>query len=271
MGAFFRVSTVIPTYNQENYIAAAVESAAMQIGDFDHEIIVSSDGSTDRTHDRIDEWRHRFPGLIRDISEEGNVGISGNFRRLFAAATGEYIAILEGDDVWTDPEKLSKQLAFLIDNADCSMVFSKILVRKLPSGEESYLSRQTGLSKMKLDGADFLADPTMNLIANLSSCLLRASVAKSLPDRVFDGRFNEIALAFYFERHGKIGFIKEPMSIYHQHSSGVWTGSSRQEQLKSGLQTRQMVLDVADSKYHAAIQCVIEEKYLAPLRFRLET
>lgn len=88
---------------------------------------------------------------------------------------------------------------------------------------------------------------------------------QDLPKRLFDSRFNEIALVFHLERYGKIGFMDEPMSIYHQHPAGVWTGSSREEQLRSGLQTRQMVLDVADPKYHDAIERIIEEKYRSQL------
>ncbi len=260
-----KITTIIPTYNQEQYIDATIASAVEQIGDFSHEILVSSDGSSDNTRKIIMKWACLYPGLIRDISEEFNVGISRNFRRLFTEATGDYTAILEGDDLWTDPEKLSKQLSFLLANPDCSMVFSMIRVRKLPSGQEEFLPRQVNLTKNKLDGRDFLAEPTMNLIANFSSCLLRSSLTKALPERVFRERFNEIAMAFFFELHGPIGFLREPMSIYHQHSSGVWTGSSREAQLKSGLATRQMTLEIADAKYSEAIKRIIEEKYQKPL------
>jgi len=260
-----RVSTIIPTYNQEAFIGATIASAVAQLGDFDHEIVISSDGSTDRTRDIVDQWRRRHPGLIRDVGEDSNVGLSGNFRRLLTSATGDYIAILEGDDLWVSPDKLARQFDFLRKNEDCSMVFSQITVRQYPAGTDSFLPRQTGLTKNKLDGADFLAEPTMNLIANMSSCFLGGDIARSLPERMFQGRFNEIALAFHYEQRGKIGFIAEPMSIYHQHSGGVWTGSSREEQLRSGLETRRMVLDVADPKYHREIHAIMEEKYLAPL------
>lgn len=260
-----RITTIVPTYNQEEYIDAAIGSVIEQLGDFSHEILVSSDGSTDTTRARIRKWQKRFPMLVRDLSEDTNVGISRNFRRLLDAATGEYIAILEGDDLWTDPEKLEKQKVFLQENPDCSMVFSMIKVRQLPSGAESLLDRQTNLSKEKLRGEDFLADPSMNLIANFSSCMLNTGVVRKLPDRMFRERFNEIALAFFFEQFGEIGFLKEVMSIYHQHAGGVWTGSSLEMQLRSGIDTRQMVLDVADVRHAAAIRQIMEERYQKPL------
>ena len=259
------ITTIVPAYNQEGYIDAAMNGILSQLGDFDHEILVSSDGSTDGTRARIRDWCRRYPMLVRDISEEQNVGISGNFRRLFGAARGEFIAILEADDLWTDPEKLHKQSRFLRRNPDCSMVFSMIRVRQLPSGADSFLDRQTGLSGDKLRGEDFLADPSMNLIANFSCCMLRTDLVRQFPDRMFRERFNEIAMAFFLERHGQIGFLKEEMSIYHQHAGGVWTGISREAQLRSGLATREMVLELADPRHGDAIRKVIEERFRKPL------
>jgi len=260
-----RITTIVPSYNQEGYIDVAIGSVIEQLGEFSHEILVSSDGSTDTTRAKIREWQKRFPMLVRDLSEEFNVGISSNFRRLFDAASGEYIAILEGDDLWTDPEKLEKQKVFLQRNPDCSMVFSMIRVRHLASGEDSLLERQTSLTKEKLRGEDFLAEPSMNLIANFSSCMLRTSLVRELPDRLFRERLNELALAFFFERFGPIGFIKEVMSIYHLHAGGVWSGLSREAQLQSGLEVRQMVLDVADERHSGTIRQIMEERYRKPL------
>lgn len=259
-----RITTVIPTYNQEAYLDDAIASAVKQIGPFDHEILISSDGSTDRTDDIVRSWQRRHPGLIRDVSPEANLGISGNFKRLFSKSTGDYVAVLEGDDIWTDSEKLAKQLHVARGIHDCAMVFSKILVRKLPSGEESTLPRQDGLAST-LTGQDFLNDPTMNLIANFSCCLFNGPLIRSAPERLFEGRFNEIAVAFYLEQHGQICFVDEILSVYHQHAQGVWTGSTREQQLRSGIETREMVAAVAHPRYRSEIMKVIEEKYRKPL------
>lgn len=260
-----RISTIIPTYNHQDFILAAIESAVRQEGDFDHEIIVCSDGSNDKTPTIIANYARENPGVIRNLSLSANNGISETFRRCIAASTGDYIAILEGDDIWTDNQKLKKQMSFLHENIDCSMVFSKISVKRLPSGKETLLPRQNNLKKDKLDGSDFLADESMNLIANFSCCMFRSHVMKNAPSRLFEGRFNEIAVAFYLERHGKIGFINEALSIYHQHEKGVWTGSSREQQLISGIETREMVADVAHPRYRSSILEIIETRYKKPL------
>lgn len=260
-----RITTIIPTYNQEQYIDSAIQSVVEQLGNFSHKILVSSDGSTDSTRDRIRDWQRRYPMLIQDVSFDENIGISGNFRHLFNAASGDYLAILEGDDIWTDPEKLQKQSAFMEANPECSMVFSMIRVRQLLSGEDSFLDRQTNLATDKLRGEDFLADPSMNLIANFSSCMIKTSLAQQFPNRIFQERFNEIAMAFFLEKFGPIGFLKEEMSIYHQHAGGVWTGISHEAQLRSGLATREMVLEIADSRHFNTISEIIEDRYRKPL------
>lgn len=256
----FVVSTVIPAYNHEDYIEQAIVSAISQKGNFIHEILVCDDASTDNTQKIITELQKKYPGLIRNISNPVNLGISATFRKCFKEASGDFIAILEGDDYWTTNSKLENQLQFLTNNVDCSMVFSMIDVLNVEAKKSRYLKRQQSISKNRLSGKDFLADPTMNLIANFSSCMFKSDLLRTLPDRLFDGRFNEIALAFYMERSGPIGFLNSAMGVYRQHPQGVWTGSDKKRQLESAIQTRKMVKDVADLKYHKDIQKVIDQK-----------
>lgn len=255
-GLPFYVTTIIPAYNHEKYIKQAINSAINQKGNFIHEIIICDDGSADRTPAILSEYAKKH-GIIRNLSTLENNGISSTFRRCINAASGDFIAILEGDDYWTDEHKLEKQLQFLKDNEDSSMVFSQISV--LNAGKSRNLKRQADLAP-KLTGRDFLSHPTMNLIANFSSCLFRAGLLRSAPDRLFQGRFNEIAIAFHLEQYGKIGFINRTMGVYRQHPSGVWSGSDMKTQLESAIAIREMVRDVADPIYTKDIQAIIDGK-----------
>lgn len=208
----------------------------------------------------------KYPALIRNISQKHNVGISANMKHCISACNGDLIAICEGDDYWTNPYKLQKQIQFIENNSDCSMVFSKIEINNIETNSKSFLKRQEGITKNKLDGEDFINDPNLNLIANFSSCLFRADILKSLPIIIYTYRVNEIAIAFYFEQFGKIGFIDEVLSVYRQHANGVWTGSSLKDQLNSGLKTREILKEICASKYKSKIQEIINEKYLLPLK-----
>ena len=259
------VTTAVMTYNQEKYLAQAIDSAVMQRGDFLHEILISDDGSSDGTGRIAMDYANRNPELIRNVSGGPNLGISGNFRKCIEAASGKYLAILEGDDFWTDDHKLDKQVRFLEQNDDCIMVFSKLDVLNEAKGTKSTLKRQDVLTKSKLDGSDFLADPSMNLIGNFSCCLFRTDSLRYAPPLLFEKRISEIAVAFYLENFGKIGFIDEVLSVYRQHPQGVWTGSGRSEQLKSGLVTRETVLRVAHPRYAKQIRDIIEHQYRRPL------
>ena len=261
----WKVSTVIPTYNQREFIRGALESAIMQIGEFEHEILVSDDGSTDGTAEIVQEFVTKFPSLVRSIGNTENVGISANFLNCFQKATGDLIAMLEGDDYWLHPRKLADQVKFLEENSDCSMVFSKIEILDEKCGTRTPLERQERLMTSKLEGADFLADENMNLIANFSSCCFRADLMKTAPSALFEGRINEIAVAFYLERYGRIGFLNEAASVYRMHGAGVWSGSDRRTQLEGGLAARQMALKVAKPEHRSAIESIIHSKFSAPL------
>ncbi|WP_139247713.1 glycosyltransferase [Hyphomicrobium sp. CS1GBMeth3] len=260
-----KISTIIPTYNQEEYIGGAIESALKQRGNFVHEILVANDGSTDGTQAVIDSYCRQYPDIVRSIGGDDNIGISKNFWRSFDAASGSFVAVLEGDDYWTADDKLQAQSEFLISNPDCSMVFSMIEVHDIQRDTRKVLERQAALKKSKLDGSDFLADPNMNLIANFSCCMFRSGLIKTLPTVLFEKRLNEIALAFHLDRYGKIGFINRVMSVYRQHPQGVWTGSDRRAQLSSGLEARKTACALARDEYKGAIRSVIEQKFITPL------
>jgi hypothetical protein len=229
----YKISTVIVTYNHEKYLGKAIESACTQQGDFVHEVFVFDDCSTDGTWRVVQEYAKKYPNLIKGCRQEKNVGQSLNLKGALGAARGDFIAILEGDDYWTDSLKLKKQSRFLIDNSDCSMVFSKIEVFDLRHNTKRFLSRQENIKKNKLDGSDFLAEPSMNLIGNFSSCMYRRYILESLPPFAFGERISEIVVAFHFEKYGKIGYLNSPMGVYQQHANGLWTGADQKSQDKS--------------------------------------
>lgn len=251
------VTTVITTYNHEKFISEAIESAVVQRGEFVHEILVSDDGSTDRTRQIVKEYVQRYPNLIRDISSNTNLGISQNMKKCFSEAKGEYIAILEGDDYWTDNSKLETQLSFMKQNKDCSMVFNRIQLLK--DGKLSPLTRQDKIPK-KLIGDDFIREPTLNLIANFSCCFFISYFLKTLPPTLYGGRFNEIALAFYIEQKGRIGFIDKCMTVYRIHENGVWSAANEEYKRKSSIECREEAFKVCRGKYKKALAAAIEQK-----------
>lgn len=256
------ITTIIITYNHQEYIAEAIESAIVQVGEFRHEILISDDCSTDKTREVIKSYANKYPNLIKDISSEKNLGISNNLKKCFDAAQGEYIAILEGDDYWTEKYKLQRQMRFLKENEDCAMVFSRIKV--LNKGKYSFLDRHKNLPT-KLSGDEVIKEPTLNFIANFSCCMFRSHIMKNLPDVLFSHRFNEIALSFYIVNLGFIGYMEQPMSVYRLHDTGVWSSITMLEKLKSGLACREMALAVCAPQYRERLNDIVKKQFKAKI------
>lgn len=255
----FTVSTVIVSYNHQDFIVEAIESALAQKGTFGREILLADDGSTDGTLRIIERYAEKYPHSIRNISRGGNYGISENYRHCFREAAGEFIAILEGDDYWTDPEKNLKQAEFLTRNKEAVMALSRIELFNMRDNSHRLLKRQNNLKPL-LTGADFAANQHLNLIVNLSSTMFRKSVMENLPSVVYEPRISEITLAFYFDRLGKIGFLDEVMSIYRLNPSSVWTGANQKSQLEQAIAIRENAMRVARPQYRDAIRAQLERK-----------
>lgn len=115
------VSICCITFNHGKYVAGALDSFLMQEVDFPYEIIIHDDASTDDTQKIIREYEAKYPELIRAICQTENQYSKGiPIQKIYTElAKGKYLAICEGDDYWTDPHKLQKQINFLEANADC--------------------------------------------------------------------------------------------------------------------------------------------------------
>ena len=250
------VTTMITAYNHRPYLKKAIESAIVQKGEFIHEVLVADDCSTDGTAELLDELQKTYPGEFTVLPTPRNLGIADNMRRCFAAAKGKYIAVLEGDDYWIMPWKLNRQVRFLENNPECSMVFSRIKLLDEKTGKFSLLPRQHGL-KSKLTGEDFIRDPNQNLIANFSCCMFVASIVKDLPELIYSARVNEISMSFYLEQKGPIGFLPDIMSVYRLHTGSTWSTADRRNQLMSGIRCREVALQLCAPQYRDRMNSAI--------------
>ncbi len=138
------LSIVTITYNHEPFIAKTIEGVLMQQVNFPIEFIIAEDCSTDGTRRICQDYADKYPDLIRLIISDTNVGAVANERRAFEAARGKYIATCEGDDYWTDPMKLQKQVDFLEAHHDYSVTFHR------------YSIMQVNNQSVQDDGCDFL-------------------------------------------------------------------------------------------------------------------
>lgn len=119
------LSIVTITYNHEPYIAKTIEGVLMQQVNFPIEYIIAEDCSTDRTRKICEEYVAKYPKLINLLPSDHNLGAKENEYRAMKTARGKYIAFCEGDDYWTDPLKLQKQVDFLEAHPDYSVTFHR--------------------------------------------------------------------------------------------------------------------------------------------------
>lgn len=246
------VSTIVVSYNHQEFIADAIESALAQHGDFDHEILLSDDGSTDGTARIVEAYAQTFPGMIRNISRGRNFGISENYKHAFRQAKGEFVAILEADDYWSHQGKNLAQVRFLQDQEDAAIVFSRIERWEMSSDRFAAYESQQELPRL-LTGRDLVASGDLNPIINLSSTMLRRSVVIDLPDFIFRPRLSEIVLAFHLETMGPIGFIDELMGVYRITDNSVWSGAGLRSRLEQAIAIREVAARVARPDYRAEI------------------
>ena len=111
------LSIVVITYNHERYIRHCLDSILMQDVDFSFEVVISDDCSTDRTVEIIREYAEKYPNIIKPNLRTINVGATQNHYDCFLRCAGKYVAILDGDDFWTDKQKLKTQTKFLENNS----------------------------------------------------------------------------------------------------------------------------------------------------------
>ena len=120
------VSVMMLVYNHEQYLAQALESILTQKGDFTFEIVIGDDCSTDSSPAILSSYQSKYPEIIKVINHRKNVGAMNNHKSLTAACSGKYVAICEGDDYWTDENKLQLQLNLLELNTSLSFCCHRV-------------------------------------------------------------------------------------------------------------------------------------------------
>ncbi len=128
------VSVLVITYNQEEYIVQAIESILSQRCDFEYELVIGEDCSTDSTKEKCLALQAKYPSKIRVISNEYNKGLLRNFYETLFECRGKYIAECAGDDFWTDPFKLQKQVEVLEADSEVVLVHTNWRELRVDSG-----------------------------------------------------------------------------------------------------------------------------------------
>ncbi len=211
-----RLSVCIYTYNHESFIEQAVQSALGQEVNFDYEIVVGDDCSTDATPRILHRLAAAYPGRLRIERRETNLGAEENFARTIAACRGELISFLDGDDFWTDRNKLATQVDFLDRHPDASFCFHR--TRSLNAVQEYVLPP---LDPPELSSIEFLLQQS-NPVA-LHTVMTRREHLSDLSTWIANLKLGDWPLCIMLATKGPMGFIPREMSRHRVHNGGSWT------------------------------------------------
>jgi glycosyltransferase involved in cell wall biosynthesis len=222
-----KVSVCIITYNHARFIGQALESALMQKTNFDYEIVIGEDCSTDATRHICEEYARLYPDKIRLLKNNQNLGMVENFKRTLNACTGQYVALLEGDDYWTDELKLQKQVDFLESNRDYAIVFHNAEVLIDETGEK-YIAYSNEVIKpfmiKKPSSTTSLQEIAAGNFIHTQTVLFRNGLYGELPSW-FSSDLPAVDWPIHVinAHYGKIFFMDEVMAVYRVHNLGVWS------------------------------------------------
>lgn len=231
-----KVSVLMLTYNQEDYIDEAIRSVMLQQTDFDFELVIGNDASTDRTAERCQAWKLRYPERIMLVDREQNLGLIGNFMATYDLCRGTYIAICEGDDFWTDKTKLQRQADFLDTHPDFSTCFHRVVNYYADNGTKSL---SNGHQQTDTDICDLARS---NYISNVSA-LFRRGLFGRLPDWFPQVSTYDYAIHMLNAAHGRIHYMKRPMAVYRQHSGAIWSRTDAYAKMDIGLKVRELLIE----------------------------
>lgn len=218
------LSICIPTYRHEGFIAQTLEGCLSQQTDFEVEIVIGDDGSSDNTPHIIAQYAKRYPHKIRAFLHPKNLGPSepkelggkNNVVFLFGQCKGQYIALCEGDDYWTNPRKLQTQVDFLENNPAFALTHHQTQVIYEDGSPSHFFNgeKQRGVSTVEdlLTGEWFVAT---------ASSVFRNVFQKGMPPWFMVAASGDLGIFIQAAFHGKVKYFSECMAVYRKHRGGM--------------------------------------------------
>lgn len=246
-----KVSVCITTYNHAGYITKALESVLEQQTDFEFEVLVGEDDSSDGTREIVRKYAKGHPDVIRPFynDRQNVIYINGqptgrwNFLNNLRNARGEYIALLEGDDYWIDEFKLQKQVDFLDQRHEYSMCFTNA---KIFNEEKLQFEPRTFCETHCAHG---LGDTVVfsDLVGGhwipTGTVVYRKSFLLDIPEWYKQLETGDWCLFLLLLQHGPGGFLDFCSSVYRAHAGGYWNSMSEAQKLNASINLCNKIAD----------------------------
>lgn len=225
------VSVAMVTYNHERYLAEAIESVLAQTCD-DWELVIAEDRSPDGTRAIAERYAAEHPGRIRVLPGEENLGGRKNFARALEATRGRYVSQLDGDDWFTDPERLAVMVDVL--EGDPSLAWAYHGVREVDEHGADLGPDRIGDARRRLDRFDVLR------ICPAASCgvLHRRPARWDFPAWWWASPVGDWALHLHLTGDRQIAYVDRFMAAHRNHGGGIWGGESEVQQIRRRAEIR---------------------------------
>jgi glycosyltransferase involved in cell wall biosynthesis len=212
------VSVCMITYGHENFIEEAIKGVSLQECNFGIELIIANDCSPDQTDEIIQRILKAQPKdfLIKYSKHEKNIGMMPNFSFALQQCKGKYVAICEGDDYWTDPLKLQKQVNFLEANPDYVLCFHPVNILKI---DGSILDDFITIVPENCETIETLA--RLGNYIHTPSVVFR-NVIKEFPLEFERSPIGDFFLYMMLAEHGKLKYLEGKMCVYRE-GVGIWS------------------------------------------------
>lgn len=217
------VSVCMITYNHEKYIKQTLQNINNQKVNFNVEIVIANDASTDLTSQIINEFipKSKFP--VKFINQEKNVGMMPNFLQAIQTCSGKYVALCEGDDFWTNENKLQKQVDFLEQNDDFSICFHPVQI------EENNIIIEDNITFDAPNMTDWKYLAITGNYMHTCSVMYRNNLIKKFPEYFKNSPIGDYYLHLLNSQFGKIYKLQETMGVYRVHDSSYWSSKKQAE------------------------------------------
>lgn len=259
-----KVSVRLMTYNHGDYIVDALNGVNDQITDFKFEVVVGDDFSTDDTLIKISNFKITNPNLTLCVLDrkKGDAydvlrqkkGRLYNFVNILNNCKGDYIALLDGDDYWTDPLKLQKQVGFLEKNTEYSMCFHEA---EIVNAKSEVLNLYNNIKTVTTFS---LYSFTQKNNVSTASCMFRNNI--TISDKFQKLKVGDWGLHILNAEVGKICYMPESMSAYRIHDGGIWSSLNHNDMVLKGVEVMKKLDIFFDYKYHDDFQEGIDKRLL---------
>ncbi len=253
-----KASALILTFNHGPFVGQAIEGFLMQKTDFPCELVIADDCSTDNTREVIRRYWEPHQDRIRVLLNRRNIGGRRTIVRGYHACRGQYVAVFDGDDYWTSPDKLQRQVDLLERHPNYALCFHSARMVWDDGSREPKLFRPQQIKDTytlrDLFEYDFIPS---------CSVLYRKGMFREHPGWYFTPPVGDWPHHVLHAHYGDIGYIDEPLAVYRQHSGGCYSGKNTARKFRIAIEVLRRFRCVAARQYRRTIDHSLCHHYCA--------